>query len=138
MDDKRIYVVVSETFSAVFKGFDGAPGYLSEGCRHPPGRLAAQVGHVVSKVRTMMIIKNLAAPTHFEPITTVVLSARNDKELDLLAKLIDCYYVCEVFYDTNDEAYGVDHKVLTAIATYPVSKEWTIGILDHLPLWDPK
>lgn len=138
-EEKRIYVVIADQFT--HRGFynnDITAPYFYEGS-HPAGRLAAQVGHVVSKMRTMEIIESLIEPKDFEPITTIVLSARNAKEIEMLYKIM--LFVLgkgEIFYDTNDADYGKDMKNATAVCTYPVFKHAVEGILDHLPLWDPK
>ncbi len=116
-----------------------------------PGRLAAQVAHVVSKMRyselvheveaLMKLSKNrkrvLPIPP-FEPITTIILGARDSFELEhvynLLRDVADIWTY--KFDDTNPEVYG-EGEVITAIATVPVLRQQVLGILDYLPLWTP-
>ena len=132
-EEKRIYVVVADTVQV--KQSEA----FTETIVQAPGRLAAQVGHVVSKMRvTRAIVLNEL----FTPITTIVLSARDSKELQHIRFVIDIVGIkAEAFYDENEDVYGWNgdelHKVLTAVATHPVDPVAVTGVLDHLPLWKP-
>lgn len=100
---------------------------------HPSGRQIAQAVHVGGKLRTSMALKT---KKEYEEITTIVLSARSDKELVAIASLLGTSGIRhEVFYDTNDHDYGKDVRVLTALASYPMYPSDTVGVLDYLPLW---
>jgi hypothetical protein len=146
--DKRIYVVASQ--KSLLPGRD--PFIL------PPGMIAAQVGHAVSKLRYAMLrhdIKRVLATKAsasaklkqidtilglndgvMKPITTIVLGARDNKEVDHVFKLLVKANVFTVrFFDTNPVIYD-EHRVLTAIATEPVYPDKLDGITDYLPLWD--
>jgi hypothetical protein len=133
MEEKRIYVVVAERWKKTLRNKDGSEFY-SIYIPHPPGRLAAQCAHVVSKMRIHRIIGSLSSPVAFEPITTIVLSARNEEEVAFLANVLGGR--CETFYDTNNEYGG--REVLTALCTYPEEKRFFDKMLGHLPLWDAK
>jgi hypothetical protein len=52
--------------------------------------------------------------------------------------LINAQIPYQSFHDENDEAYGEDQKILTAIATEPVDPVDVQGILDYLHLWRPR
>jgi peptidyl-tRNA hydrolase len=119
----------------------------------PPGRLAAQAAHAVSKARLAMARKQVdrlgsLGRLHDDewwdsvsmPITTIVLGARDIKELLHVEGLL--YQVgipVYLFYDTDQPDYGGEHVcVLTALATEPVDEGEVAGILDYLPLWSPE
>ncbi len=124
-----------------------------------PGRLAAQAAHVVSKMRytqlaheieaaTVKVLKNRKRRLHtydaptvspFQPITTIILGARDSFELQHVYGLLRdvAGILTYKFNDTNPAVYG-EGEVTTAIATVPVYKAETIGILDYLPLWSPE
>src|SRR5271157_2126784 len=123
----------------------------------PAGRLIAQAAHVVSKVRHNMLkaeyvraqqlaYKNNSNEVwmqfqklHFQPVTTIVLSARDSFELYHIKNLLkNAHVLYQTFFDDNDEAYGEDQKVMTAVATEPVDPLDVQGILDYLHLWRPR
>lgn len=134
--EKRIYVVVAEQYQKML--FWGSAEPMFALADHPPGRIVAQVAHVVSKMRICMI-RDLMAPCIPDPITTIVLSARNDKELKLLSLfMIEGHMAFESFHDENHHDYGSHNRSLTALCTYPTTPSSVDGILDHLPLWSPK
>lgn len=127
----KIVVVVAETANY------GNIRYKME-----PGRMAAQVGHVVSKLKLRNCLlengKNVAekAFEYLTPITTIVLAARDSNELKhigYLAAKANLSYVC--FDDENPKVYGVEGSVmLTAVAIGPVTNDMVFGITDYLPL----
>jgi hypothetical protein len=129
-EEKRIYVVVAETVKA-----DAAHTLTVV---QPAGRIAAQVAHVVSKMRVAMQAK-------YEPITTIILSVPDSsglKHIDHVLAMSDLAY--ETFWDTNEEygkGFSPDYQILsamTALCTYPIDPTRREGLLDHLPLWTPK
>jgi len=171
MKDARIYVVVADTVQhplsgKVFTkdlGTDDEVGQMrlerhedTRSIRQPAGRCAAQVGHVVSKMRVAMvkqyIRKDIAKSDRLllnklgrsalmfwesecEPYTTIVLAARDSFELNHVYNLLQNAGIAVYdFEDENFEAYGPG-KVRTAIATVPVDPALIEGILDYLPLW---
>lgn len=150
--EKLIYVVVAETVQP--------DSWEKRHVIQPAGRIAAQVGHVVSLVRVDMAAELIrdgeSAILDLEhslcvPITTIVLAARNSKELAHIDNILGmAYRRYETFYDTNTDAYGWENNpddpdadmpscsVMTALVTYPVTKDEVEGLLDHLPLWEAK
>lgn len=122
--------------------------------RQIAGRAMAQGEHVVSKVRHNIIVQEYVRATkaarkaksfdvwmlgqvlRFQPVTTINLAARDSFELRHVRDLLSQRGIkFEVFYDTNEAVYGDKKKVLTAVATYPITPEERVGILDYLPLW---
>ena len=127
-----------------------------------PGRIVAQVGHVVSLTRMMMVARALELGESLmpnddayqdqvwtalmKPITTIVLAAKDSFELHHVYRLLEkrlntnClpYSRVHAFHDINEDVYRTDKKVMTAIATEPLPKSETEGILDYLPLWKPE
>jgi hypothetical protein len=118
------------------------------------GRLMAQGEHVVSKVRFCMMRAEIMRATKaakrgkvwyrgnevffFHPVTTINLGVRDSFELEHVRGLLNERKVpYQVFCDPNPEVYG-EGKVLTAIATEPVTPDEVVGIVDYLPLWKPQ
>jgi hypothetical protein len=168
MEDQRIYVVVADTvqhplvaslMETIREGDLLKLQRDPEATRtilQPAGRCAAQVGHVVSKVRVAMIkqyirnsinrsdrllLKKLRKAdqmfweTACEPYTTIVLAARDSFELNHVYNLLlESGIPVYDFLDENPEAYGPG-QVRTAVATVPVEPIAVDGILDYLPLW---
>jgi hypothetical protein len=132
-EEKRIYVVVAGTVQVP------AP---RRSVVQPPGRQIAQACHVVSKLRNNNAsywvppppepIKHVLVP--FEPMTTVILQARDSAELrHVQALAVKRKLVWAAFYDTNAEAYGPG-EVMTAFAVFATKKQIQY-VLDYLPLW---
>jgi hypothetical protein len=122
MEEDRIYVAVAGTVQVPSAG-------PTKTVVQPAGRQAAQACHVVSKLR-------VGENTHFFPITTIILQARDSAELTHLQQLLTKRKLNPViFWDTNDE-YG-QREVMTAIAVM-ASKHQVQGIMDYLPLWTGK
>lgn len=121
MEENRIYVVVAATVRIP----------PDKTVVQPAGRQIAQACHVVSKLRA----EQGPCSKRFEPITTVVLQARDFDEMYHVYKLL---YKADLrpvyFFDTNPEAYGPGVGASTAIAAYATKKQ-VVGILDYLPLW---
>lgn len=106
-----------------------------------PGRLGAQVGHAVSKLKLSYLMWH--APDVAEvadwlirnPITSIVLEARDSQELRHIMRLLDKEEVHYAeFFDTNKSVYG-QGNVLTAVAIGPVFDWMVDGITDYLYLW---
>lgn len=122
-----------------------------------PGRMAAQAAHAVSKVRHMLLRREVLRADRvaqknkqvehwykkemlfFFPVTTIILSCRDSFELYHVKELLrhKTSVEFETFKDTNPDVYG-SGEVMTALATYPVDPGEIVGILDYLPLWTPK
>lgn len=141
-EEQKIYVVVAATVQPKY------PGLPKRHVVQPPGRQIAQACHVVSKLRMtkdhVIVPAEMFSPEEgsqkvtmvkeFEPITTIVLQARDSAELyhnfnSLQKKKLNPAW----FMDTNESAYGPgDHQ--TSIAVLATKKQ-VEGILDYLPLW---
>jgi hypothetical protein len=135
-EESRIYVVVAAKVTGVSEVIQ------------PPGRQVAQACHAVSLMRVRRAldiplpkVKGKVDTTFaIEPITTIVLQARDSSELLHIGNLLTKEDIpFEWFLDTNDD-YGRDDdgdlvEVPTAISTYPVEPAAVTGILDYLPLW---
>lgn len=116
--EKKIYVVVATHVH----GANGWP------IHQPVGRVAAQVAHVVSKMRVY-----LARKYGNDPITTLILSVPSLGDLyevatDLRQRNMSVYE----FEDDNEEYYR--GTCITAICTEPTTMK--PAILQRLPLWD--
>lgn len=109
------------------------------------GRMAAQVGHAVSKLkmcyledlirknpaRTNLYVGNLS----YASITSIVLKARNEDELFHIGRLCIDRGIRHVYFeDENEEVYGKG-RYTTALSIGPVSYVDLEGITDYLPLW---
>jgi hypothetical protein len=128
MSEKRIYVVVADVVDNQW----GQPVV------QPAGRIAAQVGHVVSMMRVRRAHENNER-FDFEPITTIVLSVRDSAELHHISYVLGLAKIERAeFWDTNEEAYGPLAAVMTAVCTHPIEPEQRENLLDHLPLWTPR
>lgn len=173
-EEKRIYCVVAETVQTPLCHFTLANGKLraagvsclkrlpdTRSIDQVPGRIAAQVGHAVSRMRHSILrnevhdLINGARKSKrkyndeafwfgkfklpFEPLTTIVLGARDSFELEHVYGLLRdvAGVMAYKFNDTNPDVYG-EGEVTTAFATVPVFPTEVAGILDYLPLWSPK
>lgn len=174
IEEKRIYCVVAETVQHPLTSFTLLNGKLrpagiaglkrlpsTRSIDQVPGRIAAQVGHAVSRMRHSVLrgevhqIINEARKSKrkytdegfwfnkfrlpFQPLTTIVLGARDSFELEHVYGLLRdvAGVMAYKFNDTNPDVYG-EGEVTTAFATVPVLPTEVIGILDYLPLWSPK
>jgi peptidyl-tRNA hydrolase len=110
------------------------------------GRIAAQVGHAVSKLKLAYAEKMVrTGATNYEklvvdlmenPITSIVLEARDSKELIHIVDLLfekNVHFVS--FEDTNSQIYGQGNMVCTALSIGPCFDWMLTGITDHLYLW---
>lgn len=110
------------------------------------GRMAAQVGHAVSKLKllyleqlvrlnpqyTNMYMSNLAET----PITSIILKARDQNELYHIGQLCEDKCIPYTYFsDKNKQFYGTFEDICTAISIGPISKDKLRGITDYLPLW---
>jgi len=137
-EEKRIYVIVAETVQNELINCvsQDAPQRIisvsttaTKTIVQPKGRIAAQVAHVVSKMRLEGIRKY-----GVEPYTTIILGVPDSYNLQLRDFLLEQNKVpiCR-FRDTNDE-YGPG-SVKTAICTVPIERSKTGYALDYLTLW---
>jgi len=133
IEEKRIYVVVAGTVQVP------AP---RRSVVQPPGRQIAQACHVVSKLRVdehqqkvNMNTGTIVLGSNFEPMTTIILQARDSAELQHAFVLLHKKKLNPVvFSDSNDFAYGPGSYVVTAVAVFATKKQIE-NILDYLPLW---
>jgi len=156
-EEKRIVVVVAETVQVeIFSHL--TTRRIRRTIPQDWGRAAAQVAHVVSKMRVSLdrvqehnartkgkkkgIAPGLISLMKFSraddiiPITTVILGARNSDELWHVVTLLNKAFIpIHAFHDQNPKIYGIDGLVLTAICTEPIESSRLVGITDYLPLW---
>jgi hypothetical protein len=124
LEERRIYVAVAGTIQVPVRTVI-----------QPVGRQVAQACHAVSKLRIEM--HNGITQEGFEPITTIVLQARDSAELFHVYELLRRKKLDPViFQDNNNPEYGLGDWP-TAIAVYATKKQIS-GILDYLPLWGAK
>lgn len=112
------------------------------------GRAAAQACHAVSKLKLSWasrllysghgapIDNNIINRLEKEPITTIIVKARDSEELLHIANLAygKNLHVAE-FRDENKQFYGTEIQPLTAVAIGPYAENEFDGITDYLPLW---
>jgi peptidyl-tRNA hydrolase len=131
IEEKRIYVVVAGTVQVP------AP---RRSVIQPPGRQIAQACHAVSKLRMKTMTEAKRTDTGdfslTDPVTTIVLQARDSAELRHVQALCLKKKKLQpvVFFDTNAEVYGPGQEVMTALAVFATKKQIK-NILDYLPLW---
>lgn len=139
-EEKRIYVVLPKTVAVKLSqwvGFGLKWKDYDYDLKQVPGRQIAQACHVVSKLRLEMAEKeHQFCLSHISnrPITTIILEARNQKEMmHLFTCLTDEGKQPTLFQDENEAVYG-SVKPITAMAVYamPLEVENTLG---YLPLW---
>jgi peptidyl-tRNA hydrolase len=110
------------------------------------GRIAAQVGHAVSKLKLAYAeqvvmsgkaeLKNVVVSLMENPITSIVLEARDSKELLHIGALLEKEGIHFVsFEDTNPSIYGQGVRVYTALSIGPLFDWMVVGITDYLYLW---
>jgi hypothetical protein len=132
-EEKRIYVAVAGTIQVPAVAGSHRPPLRT--VVQPVGRQIAQACHVVSKLR----FDDCSGPTHpgaFQPITTIILQARDS------AEMVHVYSLClrkrlgPVMFSDNNPEYGPGNWP-TAVAVFARPKEVKY-ILDYLPLWGSK
>jgi hypothetical protein len=149
-EEKRIYSIVAKTVQApcIMRQVPSktrwiiAAGPDTKTIVQPPGRIAAQHGHVVSHMRMHHLLKK-DSRLHFDlanlEITTIILSVPDSYQLHFMHYLLSQKLGPDKVYhflDENDE-YG-PYDVKTAICTVPVLPTDVEGVIDYLPLWDGK
>lgn len=106
------------------------------------GRMAAQAGHAVSKLKLSYILNQEAGTDTIwllqqlfrNAITNIILEARDEKELMHIVNLCDESGMHLVKYRDSSPDYGRGYAPLTAISIGPISRSWMEGITDYLPL----
>lgn len=127
-EEKRIYVIVPETVQVVQKR-----GERPVTRRMEAGRLMAQCAHVVTQLR--VTVENLHEFRR-KPVTTIVLSVRNSRELDKVYGELSQVATTWRFEDDNEPFYGTKKRVLTALAIGPLVKTTQIDdAIGHLDLY---
>ena len=139
-EEKRIYVIIPaqvQVPNSTYVHNGTVYLHLAKGLRwvqQPAGRQVAQACHVVSKLRLRHFASSEKPRIGFKPVTTVILQARDSKEMGHVLALANKKRLeWETFSDENREAYG-DFKPITALALMASPKQ-VKGILDYLPLW---
>jgi hypothetical protein len=129
-EEERFYVIVPEVAMA--------------GVLYPmePGRLMAQTFHLGRVVEH----RRALAGADREDVTTIVLAARNTKELEkilseLVLKQLDNElkelppFAVSAYRDHNPPVYMTPDKTLTAVCVGPVKKSIVDSILGHMELF---
>lgn len=130
LEEQRIYVVVAGTIQVPVNPTNPTPVRTVV---QPIGRQAAQACHAVSQLRISM--HNNTTQEGFEPITTIILQARDSAELAHVHFLLGKKTDPKIFFDDNPD-YGAGYWP-TALAVLATKKQ-TIGTIDYLPLWGSK
>lgn len=137
--NERIVVILARTLQYRRNGKPAT--YTME-----PGRQIAQAAHAVSGLKLRyceehgkcinMGIAGLVVKVMENPITTIVLQARDTNELDHISLLAEDKGILQFsFADDNPTVYGINGRITTALALGPVVPEALYGISDYLPLW---
>lgn len=145
MDIKRIYVAVAATIQVPAVHGCGKPPLRT--VIQPAGRQIAQACHAVSMLRYKMLKLDKdpkSLPTtelvfaarqafDFIPITTIILQARDNKELNHVFDLLYKNQSEPVIFSDENPEYG-PCSYATAVAAF-CSPDQVSGTLDYLPLW---
>lgn len=142
-EEKRIYVVLPKTVRVklsdyhYYQGIGWEDHGQEQDIVQLPGRQIAQACHVVSKLRLEWAEKeHQFCLSHISnrPITTIILEARNQKEMmHLFIYLTEQGIQPTLFQDENPDVYG-STKPITAMAVYALPSE-VENTLGYLPLW---
>lgn len=126
VDQRRIYVLLPQTVQ-VPQGRGSHKKIVTK--KMESGRLMAQVGHVVTQLRTD---PDVLQEYGRKPLTTITLAVRNSRELTKLMGDLSAVTSVWDFEDDNLPFYGTKRKVRTAVATAPVYREQVDDLLGHL------
>ena len=134
-EETRIYVVVAGTIQVPVIANSSKPPLKT--VVQPVGRQIAQACHAVSKLRyEKFCIDSGDIGMPFEPMTTIILQARDSAEMGHVYSLLFHKRLEPVFFYDNNPEYGPgDYQ--TAVAVFASPKQ-VRGILDYLPLWGSK
>ncbi len=140
-EDTRIYVVVAGTIQVPITANSCKPPLKT--VVQPVGRQIAQACHVVSKLRHVdyahrvkTIGATLSELTGFDPMTTIILQARDTAEMGHVHYLLHKKHLEPVIFSDNNPEYGPGDWP-TSVAVFAQPKQ-VKGILDYLPLWGSK
>ena len=111
--EKSIYVVVARTVDAG-----------DERIHMPDGRMAAQACHATGIYRG-----NQGDASVYR---TIILEARNSKELAKLLTECSSFLNVESYNDYDREFYGVEDLIPTAFCIWPTDRSLVEPYLDHL------
>jgi len=139
IEGTRIVVAVAKTLSYSKNGVPAT--YKME-----PGRQIAQACHAVSALKLRYCEEQYSPGAHDlrkmviqvmeNPITTIVLQARDTKEIIHIAEMCEekgLLHFC--FSDDNEAVYGTTDRIPSAVAIGPIHANRLVGITDYLPLW---
>lgn len=130
-EEQRIYAVVAGTIQVpVAAGTNKGP---LRSVVQPIGRQVAQACHVVSKLRRVHAGPDTQYGLGFEPMTTIILQARDSAELGHVYTLLHKKKLNPVMFSDTNPQYGPGEWP-TAIAVFATKKQIQ-NILDYLPLW---
>ena len=137
-EEKRIYVIVAETVQTDLLGLISvdkptrtilASTTATKTVVQPKGRIAAQVAHVVSKMRMSTVSDYGSAP-----YTTIILGVPDSYNLQLRDFLLEQNKVKVYRFRDENEEYGKS-SICTAICTEPITRTAAGYALDYLTLW---
>ena len=140
MEDHKIYVAVAATIQVPVVADSHKPPLRT--VVQPVGRQIAQACHVVSKLRHAQRPSNFLqdeiskAINQFEPITTIILQARDSSEMGHVYRLLSRKRLTPVIFSDDNPEYGPGSWP-TAVAVFATKKQIE-GVLDYLPLWGAK
>lgn len=130
IEEKRIYAVVAGTIQVPVAAGTHKPPLRS--VMQPAGRQVAQACHAVSKLRHILVGLGTSYEP-FEPMTTIVLQARDSAELGHVYILLSKKKLNPVMFSDTNPQYGPGEWP-TAFAVLATKKQIE-NILDYLPLW---
>jgi hypothetical protein len=133
-EETRIYVVVAGTIQVPVIANSCKPPLKT--VVQPVGRQIAQACHAVSKLRyeKSQHFGDVGVP--FEPMTTIILQARDSAEMGHVHYLLFKKKLQPVIFSDNNPEYGPGDWP-TSVAVFAQPKK-VKGILDYLPLWGSK
>jgi hypothetical protein len=132
-EERRIYVAVAGTIQVPVVPDSHKPPLRT--VVQPIGRQVAQACHAVSMLR----FDDGSGPAHpgsFQPMTTIVLQARDSAEMGHVFMLLIRRHLRPVIFSDNNPEYGPGDWP-TAVAVFATKKQIS-GILDYLPTWGAK
>ena len=136
MSELRIYAIVARSVKPV-----------SRSIVQTDGRMAAQASHAEATLRHWNA--DFPKDKPFRNLATIILEARDQKELNHIEGLINRDYTYANpsnqnagaqfvnYFDHNPEVYGTENSILTSMAVYG-DPDKLVWLLDYLPLFPYK
>jgi hypothetical protein len=130
-EKERVYVAVAGTIQVPVVANSFKPPLKT--VVQPIGRQIAQACHVVSKLRFDKDKLLNTLDQTFEPMTTIILQARDSAEMGHVFTLLFKKRLNPVIFSDDNPEYGPGQWP-TAVAVFATPKQ-VKGVLDYLPLW---